>query len=123
MTTEFLLAVGVTHDGTSAALRITLSTVREFSSYGYQIAMDVSVEEHNKRLTVAVGGLRMMPISSNTSGPARTSMQVPLPSDGQYTIVVHRNGVIAQSTCEIQAGTVLLNPFPEGSFVREHRLA
>lgn len=83
-------------------LHLHLTTVREFSSFGYVITLTDRSVPHLGTFVVDVGGIGLPTNSQPTAGPAIGELTWPMPPDGEYELVLHRRKDVSTSKFTIR---------------------
>lgn len=85
-----------------ACLTFTVSTLREFTSFGYIINVGVTEAPSDKSFRLELGGISLPKVGRPQPGPARTVVLVALPPNGTYQLTVARKKQTA--TCSFTVG-------------------
>lgn len=101
-----LLSVG-THPASDApALVVAIETVREFTSFGYQLALTSVPAPSQQTYEVRIGGMSLPSVGRPQPGPARGEVMEALPADGTYHLVVSRKTQRAECRFTIAQGQI-----------------
>lgn len=71
-------------------LAIRVRTVREFTSFGYEIGLTNRSAPSKNEYGVEIGGLSLPRVTMPVTGGARSSIVVGMPTDGTYDLVIHK---------------------------------
>ncbi len=71
-------------------LAFDVSTVREFTSFGYTINVGLTEAPSNKEFGIVLGGISLPKVGRPQPGPARSIVRAALPPNGTYTLTVTR---------------------------------
>ncbi|MBK6291943.1 MAG: hypothetical protein IPH85_10005 [Ignavibacteria bacterium] len=89
---EFVVALAreTEPDTDRTLLAIRVRTVREFTSFGYEIGLTNRSAPSKKEYGVEIGGLSLPRVTMPVTGGARSSVLVAMPADGTYELVIHK---------------------------------
>ncbi len=89
---EFVIALAreTEPDTDRTLLAIRVRTVREFTSFGYEIGLTNRSAPSKKEYGVEIGGLSLPRVTMPVTGGARSSVLVAMPADGTYELVIHK---------------------------------
>lgn len=73
-----------------ACLAFEVRTVREFTSFGYTINVDLTEAPSEKEYSVDLGGISLPTVGRPQPGPARSVVRAALPPNGTYALTVKR---------------------------------
>ncbi len=103
---EFTLNVSSVIDRESGApmLQFMFRTVREFSTFGYAIAVKDASKPSPTEYTFELGGLSLPSHTNHAFGGAQTIVMRTLPSDGVYPLTIRRRSRTYSATIIIARG-------------------
>ncbi|MCU0329713.1 MAG: hypothetical protein MUC47_01900 [Candidatus Kapabacteria bacterium] len=118
ITHEFMLDVRRDVDAESGAplLVLTVTTVREFTSFGYVVGLQAAWDGPTLRLDI--GGIGLPAVSLPRIGGAIGEVRISLPADGSYAIDVRRKSKQARIPFTIEKGALAPSGAIDGGFVR-----
>jgi hypothetical protein len=118
ITHEFVLNVRRDLDAESGAplLVITVTTVREFTSFGYVVGLEASWKGAVLRLDI--GGIALPAVSLPRIGGAVGELRLTFPSDGSYTLDVRRKTKNVSIPLTIMKGALAPVAAIDGGFVQ-----
>lgn len=103
---EFTLNISSVIDRESGApmLQFMFRTVREFSTFGYAIAVKDASKPSPTEYTFELGGLSLPSHTNHAFGGAQTIVMRALPADGAYPLVIRRRSRMYTATITIDGG-------------------
>lgn len=99
------------------ALRFRVETVREFSSFGYEVVVRDRSDVASGTYVVEIGGLQVPTNTNPVSGTAMGSIDVPMPADGTYAVEIRRRSTLLATTFTVRSGI----PMFDGGDGRTHQ--
>ena len=101
---EYRVTIGTGTDPETGdvCLAIEVSTVREFTSFGYTINVSMTEAPSEGRYRLEIGGISLPKVGRPDPGPARTTVLAAMPSNGTYTLVAARKK--HEASCSFTVG-------------------
>ncbi|HLP29480.1 MAG TPA: hypothetical protein VK147_12625 [Candidatus Didemnitutus sp.] len=91
-------------DSKRALLALRVRTVREFTSFGYEIGLTNRSAPSKNEYGVEIGGLSVPRVSTPVAGGARSSISLVMPVDGTYDLVIHKRNRQGRARFTITGG-------------------
>lgn len=118
---EFTLSISPVIDRDSGApmLQFLFRTVREFSTFGYAIAVSDTSKPSPTEYAFELGGLSLPTHTNQTNGGAQTIMLRTIPADGAYPLIIRRRSRMYRAQLLIESGQPhALEQDGEATFIR-----
>lgn len=103
---EYRVLLSTSSTAASTTLNVVVETVREFTSFGYVVALTSVPAPSQQRFDVRIGGIALPSMGRPQPGPARGEIAEPLPADGTYDLVVTRKTQQGQCRITIADGQI-----------------
>lgn len=105
MNAEYIVTVGPSD--AAGHIDLTVRTVRQFSSFGYGIALTAtSRRDVANGYVLDVGGITLPPVTKQAEGPATSMVSFPVPLQGTVHVTVRRKDDQAEITINMDHGTL-----------------
>ncbi len=91
-------------DSKRVLLALRVRTVREFTSFGYEIGLTNRSAPSKNEYGVEIGGLSVPRVSAPAVGGARSSISLAMPIDGTYDLVIYKRNRQGRARFTIAGG-------------------
>lgn len=105
MNAEYIVTVGPSE--APGHVDVTVRTVRQFSSFGYGIALTAtSRRDVANGYVLDVGGITLPPVTKQAEGPATSMVSFPAPPQGTVRVTIRRKDEEAEIAIIMDHGTL-----------------
>lgn len=106
---EFQIHFSSLVDEASAETRpeVVITTLREFTSFGYGMNVDWTFDSAARTLAIDIGGMTVPGIGRPEPGPARAVLHPDIPDTGEIAVLVKRKTEAAACTVTFDKGRPL----------------
>ena len=104
MIAEYVVSIHAS-DSQASHVDVSIRTIRQFSSYGYGLALTASASHDRAHgFVIDVGGITLPQVTKQDEGPATGMVSFPAPARGEIQFSIRRKTDVMDCVVQMQAG-------------------